>query len=132
MQQFTCLQIYLYIFLFFFRYSSQAEPFHQIIQPEEIWMYKYPYATNEYVPVSLLVILMTVVPLCLFTLILIVTRNVDDYVQAILATSLSIGITVVTVDFIKVMVGKFGSSRNYGGHYNKIRWNKHKQHFFFR
>ena len=97
----------------FFFYLESVEPFHRVIQKEELWLYSNP-QSQSYVSTTVLFCFI-VFPLPFLPLVyhwVVKTKNTNpsyyksDLISATLATTLLLPLTGVITDLIKVCVGR--------------------------
>lgn len=100
LNQFPTIQLNL------FRTCELLPPFVRAIQPEELWLYKYPH-TESYISMSTLWILALSIPLTTILVFYIKTRNGTDVNEALWCLSLIISLNGAITNAIKVMVGKW-------------------------
>lgn len=93
------------LYLLLFRTCEFLPPFERAIQPEELWLYKYPH-TESYISMSTLWILALSIPLATILGFYIKSRNGTDVHEALLCLSLIISVNGAITNAIKVMVGK--------------------------
>lgn len=84
---------------------DQTYPFIRIIQPEEMWLYKYP-MRSSYVPTFYLWLLVFCVPVSLIVYDYIKNKDRMETSQAILSLSLNYGLTGLLTTFFKNIVGR--------------------------
>lgn len=82
-----------------------ARPFQRAIKEEELWLYKNP-LVSERVPASLLLSVGVGVPVTFFLLLYLSTRDKLDFAHALLGISLSVLLTGIITDLIKISVGR--------------------------
>lgn len=83
-----------------------VEPFERKIQPEEAWLYKNP-RTDSYVPVRVLIALVLIVPSSVILFVnYIEGKNRSDIAAGHLAYTLSLGLSGVTTNLMKICVGR--------------------------
>lgn len=80
-------------------------PFHRIIQPEEVWQYKYP-KSGDYVSARWLFGFIIPFPMVFLTLIYLFKRDKADFMAGNLAYSLSVGLNGFITDCMKITVGR--------------------------
>ncbi|XP_033633198.1 phospholipid phosphatase 5-like [Asterias rubens] len=88
-----------------FLVTEELEPFHRIIQPEEMWLYRNP-VTSSYTTTRALFTIISVVPLTIIAIFAIIRRDKKDTHQAILAVTLALVLNGVITNCIKLTVGR--------------------------
>ncbi|KAK2715438.1 phospholipid phosphatase 5-like [Artemia franciscana] len=89
----------------FFLHMEEWPAFERKIHQEELWLYKNP-RTPSYVPSEMLWFLVVFVPLVVFSICFLVTKDFSDLINALLGYTLSMGINGVITDAIKLTVGR--------------------------
>ncbi|KAF4517633.1 hypothetical protein B566_EDAN002864 [Ephemera danica] len=84
---------------------ERLPPFQRVIQPEELWMYKYPHQAS-YFPVTILWPLVLLAPTIVISFFFWLRRDTRDAHQAILAVTLALSLNGMITDVIKVIVGR--------------------------
>ncbi|XP_046585058.1 phospholipid phosphatase 5-like isoform X3 [Haliotis rubra] len=85
--------------------TDDAVPFQRKIQPEEMWLYRYP-KTPSYYPGYLLWLTVLATPVVVMGLFYLVRRSAEDLVQGLLAVFLSIFLTGSLTNLVKLGVGR--------------------------
>ncbi|KAK7498389.1 hypothetical protein BaRGS_00010343 [Batillaria attramentaria] len=88
-----------------FTITDNADPFQRSIQPEEMWMYRYPHGPSYY-PAYLMWITVLSVPTIVFFAFYILRRDTEDLLQACLGVLLSIYVTGCITNFVKLAIGR--------------------------
>ncbi|XP_038045373.1 phospholipid phosphatase 5-like [Patiria miniata] len=88
-----------------FLVTEEMEPFHRVIQPEEMWLYRNP-VTNSYTTTRTLFTIISVVPAVVITMFAIFKPDKKDTQQAILAVTLALALNGVVTNSIKLTVGR--------------------------
>ncbi|KAK7110592.1 phospholipid phosphatase 5-like [Littorina saxatilis] len=94
-----------FILFVIFTITDDANPYHRAVQPEELWLYRYPH-TPDFYPGKLMWITVFSVPTAVFVGFYIIRRNSEDLIQATLGVTLSIYITGCVTNFVKLAVGR--------------------------
>ncbi|XP_041368045.1 phospholipid phosphatase 5-like [Gigantopelta aegis] len=88
-----------------YRSTDDMDGFHRKIQPEEMWLYRFP-KTNAYYSVDMLHLTIYGVPLLVLTLFYLRYRDRHDCMEASLGVSLSIFLTASLTNVFKLFVGR--------------------------
>lgn len=80
-------------------------PFTRVVQPEELWQYKYP-KSGDYVSARWLFGFIIPFPMAMLTLIYLVKRDKADFMAGNLAYSLAVGLNGFITDCMKITVGR--------------------------
>ncbi|GAB6024999.1 hypothetical protein CHUAL_010089 [Chamberlinius hualienensis] len=94
-----------FILFFLFAVTSDMEPFKRKIQLEELWLYKNP-KTQSYVPLRLLMVIVSVVPLSVLLFFAFTNKRRSDAVSASLGFTLSVGMNSLMTNYLKIIVGR--------------------------
>ncbi|KAJ8686984.1 hypothetical protein QAD02_022778 [Eretmocerus hayati] len=84
---------------------EHVEPFTRKIHENELWLYKNP-RVDSYISASVLWTVIILVPLAVITSILFFRKEKDDFSQAVLSFTLSLGFTGVLTNILKIIVGR--------------------------
>ncbi|KAK9885213.1 hypothetical protein WA026_010717 [Henosepilachna vigintioctopunctata] len=94
------------ILMFLFRYYDKAEPFIRHIQPEEVWLYKYP-VTGSYVPCSVLWYICIGFPaFCFIMFYIFDTESRKELGKAFSSLTLAFSLNAFLTSLLKVLVGR--------------------------
>ncbi|XP_025095160.1 phospholipid phosphatase 5-like isoform X2 [Pomacea canaliculata] len=96
------LRCFLGIFLLI---TEFLPPFHRVIQPEELWLYRYP-TSKSYYSGSLMWATVLLMPIITFLGFFSVRRDKQDLVQASFGAYLAIFLTGALTNCLKVVVGR--------------------------
>ncbi|ESP00414.1 hypothetical protein LOTGIDRAFT_238529 [Lottia gigantea] len=88
-----------------FLVTDELEPFHRAIQPEELWLYRFP-KTPSYYTVETLYVTVILVPVIVFGLFYLITNDFEDLVQSVLGMYLVFGLCGLITNIIKLAVGR--------------------------
>lgn len=93
------------MFWFLFVWLELSEPFIRDIQPEELYLYKYPNRTSI-VPNYYLWVLCLVLPICFVTVKYFKTKDRSDFINCLMCITLALGMNGFLTSLIKVCVGR--------------------------
>ncbi|XP_022098336.1 phospholipid phosphatase 5-like [Acanthaster planci] len=88
-----------------FLVTEEMEPFHRIIQPEEMWLYRNP-VTDSYTTTPMLFTIISLVPAVVITTFAIIKQDKKDTQQAVLAVTLALALNGVVTNSVKLTVGR--------------------------
>ncbi|KAK6178107.1 hypothetical protein SNE40_012936 [Patella caerulea] len=93
------------ILIALFIWTDDMEPFHRKLQPEELWLYRFPKGQNYY-PTKYLWI--TVIGLSAVVIggFYLLRRDLEDFIHAALGAMLAFGLCGVVTNCIKLAVGR--------------------------
>uniref|UniRef100_A0A7M4EUR0 Phospholipid phosphatase 4 n=1 Tax=Crocodylus porosus TaxID=8502 RepID=A0A7M4EUR0_CROPO len=101
-----------------FVFTEFLDPFHRVIQPEEIWLYKNPLVQSDNIPTRLMFVQMQIhptlleaisflTPLAVIFVVKIIRRtDKTEIKEAFLAVSLALALNGVCTNTIKLIVGR--------------------------
>ncbi|XP_070539756.1 phospholipid phosphatase 5-like [Ptychodera flava] len=93
------------LMLFLFLITEEMEPFHRVIQPEEMWLYKNP-RSGDTVPTVTVFSISILVPLSVILIFFIIQKDRVDSVQAVLAVTLTLCLNCLITNTVKLAVGR--------------------------
>ncbi|XP_077992521.1 phospholipid phosphatase 5-like [Glandiceps talaboti] len=93
------------VLLIVFLITEEMEPFHRVIQPEEMWLYKNPRSADTVSTFTVFSIAIFV-PLVVIVIVSILRRDKVDAFQAILAVSLALCLNGIITNSVKLTVGR--------------------------
>ncbi|KYO40474.1 phosphatidate phosphatase PPAPDC1A [Alligator mississippiensis] len=90
-----------------FVFTEFLDPFHRVIQPEEIWLYKNPLVQSDNIPTRLMFAISFLTPLAVIFVVKIIRRtDKTEIKEAFLAVSLALALNGVCTNTIKLIVGR--------------------------
>nr|QFF91310.1 phosphatidate phosphatase PPAPDC1B-like isoform 1 [Potamotrygon motoro]QFF91311.1 phosphatidate phosphatase PPAPDC1B-like isoform 2 [Potamotrygon motoro]QFF91312.1 phosphatidate phosphatase PPAPDC1B-like isoform 3 [Potamotrygon motoro] len=101
-------ELALRLFLFgIFLISETMPPFHRIIHPEEMWLYKHPRSERDRVPTWHMFAISILTPLMAILLMKVLNRTEGgDVKEGFLAASLSLVLNGVITNTVKLVIGR--------------------------
>ncbi|KAL8583985.1 hypothetical protein ACOMHN_048592 [Nucella lapillus] len=94
-----------FVLFVIFTITDDAEPWHRVLQPEELWLYRYPHIPDIY-PGKLMWITVFAVPTVIFVGFYLLRRDSEDLIRATLGVTLSIYIAGCITNIVKLAVGR--------------------------
>ncbi|XP_076460894.1 phospholipid phosphatase 5-like [Babylonia areolata] len=94
-----------FILFVVFTITDNAAPYHRVLQPEEMWLYRYPHSADYY-PGRLMWITVISVPMVVLLAFYIVRKDKEDFIQAALGVTMSLFVAGCITNFIKLAVGR--------------------------
>lgn len=85
--------------------TDYAAPFRRKIQPEEVWLYKFP-LSEDYIPFKSLQVCIIAFSLIVFWAVYQFNKKPEDVLYAILGLTLSMYLSGTVTNFIKLAVGR--------------------------